>query len=157
MRLGKIVFAALVISGAVFLSSCLHKSPTQGFLEIRDTASGRVYGKWPLEEAGEFSIEFIHSVNQSPVRETFAIQGDMLRLSSLRFYSFGAGIPSDLEEGQQLSRDGDAMLITGFNTSYRELNYIVGTVSDHLLFINGETISLSWLCGRNTHISISIK
>ena len=137
---------------------CLHnKSHEQSFLEIRDSASGRVYGKWPLAEADEFSIEFIHSVNQSSVRETFVAIQDMIRLRQLRFYSFGAGIPSSLEEGQELGRDGDALIITGFNTSFSELNYIVGTVSDHLLIINGETISLRDLCGKNAHISISLK
>ena len=64
---------------------------------------------------------------------------------------------SDLEEGLTLSRDEDAMVITGFNASYRELNYIVGTVSDHLLILNGDVYSLRELCGRNAHISIYFK
>ena len=126
-------------------------------MEIRDSGSGRIYHRRHLEEGGEFAIEFIHSVNQSPVRETFAAEGRMIRLVALRFYSFGAGIPSYLEEGQQLSRDGDAMLITGFSTAMRELNYIVGTVSDHLLFIDGEEVSLRELCGRNAHITIRLR
>jgi hypothetical protein len=46
------------------------------------------------------------------------------------------------------------MLITGFNITFRELNYIVGTVSDHLLIIGDETLSLGELCGRNAHITI---
>jgi hypothetical protein len=64
---------------------------------------------------------------------------------------------SDLEEGQTLIQDGDAMIISGFRVSSKELNYIIGTVSDHLLFINGETISLRELCGKNAHINIRIK
>ena len=126
-------------------------------LEIRDTVSGKVYGKWALEGAGEFSIEFIHSVNQSHVRETFKIEGRKIRPVSARFFSFGAGMASDLEEGQKLSRDGDALVISGFSSSYRELNYIVGTVSDHLLFINNTVYSLRDLCGKNAHITIYSK
>ena len=148
------VFAALVISGAVFFTGFFQKNREKSSLEVRDQDSGKVYGKWFLEEGGEFSIEFIHSVNQSPVKDTFIIENGMIRLLSLRFYAFGAGMPTSLEEGQELSRDGDAMIITGFNSSFRELNYIVGTISDHLLFINGETVSLRELCGRNAHISI---
>ena len=140
---------ALVISGAVIY--IVHYKPR--VLELRDSVSGRVYGKWPLGEAG-FSVEFIHSVNQSPVRETFTAEGRKIRPLKLLFYSFGAGMPSDLEEGQKLSRDGDALVLSGFSTSFRELNYIVGTVSDHLLFINGEVISLRELCGRNAHVTI---
>jgi hypothetical protein len=78
----------------------------------------------------------------------------MLLPQKASFSSFGAGMQSDLEEGQTLTRNGDNLVITGFTASYRELNYIVGTVSDHLLFVNGETVSLRELCGQNAHIII---
>ena len=127
------------------------------YLEIRDSVSGKVYGKWLFDETGEFSIEFIHSVNQSPVRETFVTEGKLIKIDSARFSSLGAGMTSCLVEGQMLNRDGDFLVLSGFNTSFDELNYIVGTVSDHLLLINEETVSLRDLCGRNAHITIRIK
>ena len=148
-----IFLTALGISGAVFYIVCVRNNSGQ-FLEIKDTSSNRVYGKWSLEESSEFSIEFIHSVNQSPVKETFVIEGKSIRLLSVRFFSFGAGMQSDLDEGQQLTRDGDAMVISGYKTSFKELNYIVGTVSDHLLYINGDVYSLRELCGKNAHITL---
>ena len=64
---------------------------------------------------------------------------------------------SVLEEGQTFEWDGDAMVISGFTASFKELYYIVGTVSDHLLEINGETVSLRDLCGRNAHITLCIE
>ena len=149
-----VLLAALLVSGAAF---SYHYRAEFRILEIRDTGSGKVYGKWRLEKAGEFSIEFVHSVNQSPVRETFAVEGGMIRPKTVRFSSFGAGMQSDLEEGQKLSRDGDAMIISGFNALFTELHYIVGTVSDHLLLINGETLSLRDLCGRNAQITLRLR
>jgi hypothetical protein len=146
------VLAALVITGAVFYT--VHSRSKNQFLEIRDAVSGKLYGKWPLKETDEFAIEFIHSVHQSPVREMYTIEDKMIQPTAVRFSSFGAGMLSDPEEGQILSRDGDAMLIVGFSSSFKELNYIVGTVSDHLLFINGDTVSLQKLCGKNAHIII---
>jgi len=123
-------------------------------LVIRDSESGRVYERRAVGDGGEFAIEFIHSVNQSPVRETFRLDGRHIRPLSVRFYSFGAGMNTGLEDGQIMERDGDAVIITGFNRAFDELNYIVGTVSDHLLIINGETVSLRELCGKNAHITI---
>ena len=154
-----LIIAALVCTWAAFYTFYTKKGPVSGnqVLEIRDTATGRIYGQWPLEEGGKFAIEFVHSVNQSPVRETFINEGSVIRLFSVRFFSFGAGMQSDLEEGWELSRDGDAIVISGFSTTFRELNYIVGTVSDHFLFLNGETISLRELCGRNAQITIRLK
>ena len=153
------MLAALVITGAVFfVSNCSRLSVNRGrLLEIRDGGSGKVYGKFLLDETGEFAIEFVHSVHQSPVRETFRAVSGMIRLASVHFASFGAGMQSDLEEGQTLSRDGDAVVISGYTAQFKELNYIVGTVSDHLLIVNGEIISLRNLCGRNAHIAIRIK
>jgi hypothetical protein len=154
------ILAALGISGAAIYVLYFKGGQNSGkirTLEIRDTGSGRIYGKWPVETDGEFSVEFIHSVNQSPVRETFVIEGESIRPVRARFFSFGAGMQSDLGEGQTLSRDGDAVIISGFDVSYKELNYIVGTVSDHILFIRDEEISLRNLCGKNAHITIRIK
>jgi len=148
-----ILSAVLVIIGAAFLSAHIKNNRV---LEIRDINSGQLYGRWSLEK-NEFAIEFVHSVNQSPVREFFTVEGRTIRPKKVRFSSFGAGMQSDLLETQTLTRDGDAMIINGFNTSFKELNYIVGTVSDHLLFINDECLSLRDLCGRNAHVRIRIK
>lgn len=145
--------AALVVSGAALYTASCSGTGNARVLEIRDASSGKLYGKWPLP-TGEFAVEFIHSVHKSPVRETFTIEDKMIRPREARFSSFGAGMQSDLQEGQTLERDGDALIIRGFTASFRELNYIVGTVSDHLLYINGETVSLRELCGRNAHITI---
>ena len=157
-----IMLAALVISGAVFYVIYNKDFGRSGeekktVLVVKDTGTGRVYGKWPLEEDELFAIEFVHSVNQSPVTESFRPENGMIRSVAVRFFSFGAGMQSDLKEGQTLSRDGDAMLISGLNTSFKGLNYIVGTVSDHLLIIRNEPVSLRELCGRNSHVTIYLE
>ena len=156
------MLTALVIAGAVFFAVII--IGLNPVLEIRDSNSGKRYGSWQFEEEKEFSVEFIHSVNKSPVRETFTIEKDMIRLKSLRFYSYGAGIPSYLDEGQTMTRDGDALLITGFTSSFKKISYIIGPYSDHLLIINNDIISLRELTGlnsntggRNANITIQLK
>ena len=150
------MLAALAIFGAACIFLGCHPEPETGFLEIRNTNSGRLHGRLPIEEYGRFAIEFIHSVNQSPVTEFFRVENGMIRLLAVRFFSYGAGIQSDLQEGQTLNRDGDAMILSGLNTSFKELNYIIGTVSDHLLIIDEQVISLRELFGRNAQITIYI-
>jgi len=150
-RLNNGRYTALALAAALCaLSSC----GGYNALEIRDSNSGKVYQRYHLDKDSEFAIEFIHSVNASPVRETFVIAGGTIKPVSVRFYAFGAGMQSELEAGQVMNRDGDAMIISGFNRASSELHYIVGTVSDHLLYINGDTISLRNLCGQNAHITL---
>lgn len=128
-------------------------------LTIRDAESGSIYGTWSGVE--QFSIEFVHSVHQSPVSECFQVEGNRIRPVATRFFAFGAGMQAELGEGQQMSREGDALVITGFTQTFQELKYIVGTVSDHILYIHqekekGERISLRERCGKNAHIVIRI-
>ena len=126
-------------------------------IEIVNAKTGRIYGRRNIEKTGEFAIEFIHSVNNSTVREIYRLEEKEIRSTAVRFYSFGAGMQAELEDGQQIIRDGDALVITGLSRIFPELNYIVGTVSDHILLINNESISLGKLCGKNTPVTLRVK
>ena len=104
-----------------------------------------------------FSVEFIHSVNQTPLKDTYIIEDNQIRAYSTTYRSFGAGVQTALEEGQTMTYDEDGnMVITGFDITYDPLRYIVGTVSDHILTIDGKEISLRNLCGRNAKVVFEI-
>jgi len=150
------VLAALVFSGAaLYLRVNGWRGKDSGVLVIRDTDSGRVYGKRSVPDM-QFAVEFVHSVHQSPVREFFQIDGGSGSITpvSVRFHAFGAGMYSELGEGQTLGRDGDALVVSGFSTSFKELKYLLSPVTDNRLIINGNEESLRDLCGVNTHITL---
>ncbi|GHU17548.1 hypothetical protein FACS1894163_08590 [Spirochaetia bacterium] len=126
-------------------------------LVIVETESGRIFWQRKIYRGDEFAVEFIHSVNQTPVRDTFRIEGRNIAPVSTLFYNFGAGMQTDLSEGQQLTRRGDALVISGFTQTFKELNFIVGTVSDHIFFFGEEKISLRDLCGRNAHLTFRVE
>jgi hypothetical protein len=145
--------ALLVLAGAAAFFA-----GGQRTLAAVDAGTGTVYGRWPVKDGTEFFVEFVHSVNQSPVRDVFQVRGRRILPVAAVFSSFGAGMQTDLEAGQTLSRDPVGTLrITGFTASYRDLTYIVGTVSDHILGINNIKISLRDLCGRNAHITLRVR
>ncbi|MBQ4626284.1 MAG: DUF1850 domain-containing protein [Clostridia bacterium] len=104
-----------------------------------------------------FSVEFIHSVNQTPVKDTYIIENGQIKAYSTTYRSFGAGVQTALGEGQTMTFDDDGnMIITGYDIAYDPLRYIVGTVSDHILEIGGEEISLRNMCGRNARVVFEI-
>jgi hypothetical protein len=109
----------------------------------------------------EFAIEYIHSVHQTPVSETFTIVPDGSAWGFLpteaRFYDFGAGMQSELAPGETMVIEDGAIVIRGFSRVLPRLNYIVGTVSDHWLCIKGLKISLRDMCGRNAQVSFICK
>lgn len=104
-----------------------------------------------------FSVEFVHSVNQTPVKDAYIIRDGQIKAHSTTYRSFGAGVQTALGEGQTMTYDEDGnMIITGFDIAYDPLRYIVGTVSDHILEIGGEEISLRDMCGRNAKVVFEI-
>ena len=148
------VFLALILFNFI---SC--KKQTEGFsvIEIADSSSGKIYGRKLIKDGNEFAIEFIHSVNNSAVHEIFKSEGKNIISIAVRFYSFGAGMQTELDEGLIMTRDGEAFVISGFNKTFKELNYIVGTVSDHLLITGDDCVSLRDMCGKNAHVTLRIR
>ena len=145
-----ITAAIITVIAAVGLSSrCL---------TLRDSDSGRLIARWPVDEGAEFSIEFVHSVNQTPVRDVFVVAGMCLRPVETFFFSYGAGMQSELEPGQTLvTHDDGSQSITGYNTESEALHYIVGTVSDHVLTIGGDDLSLRDFCGRSAAVTLRVE
>ena len=129
---------------------------TFGFAQaliIEDTISSEAIARFDLFEGESFSIGFVHSVNQSPVEETYQILEGKIWLISCLYYHFGAGVLTEVQPGQEMVAQPDGgMLIRGLFYEIDELLYIVGTVSDHVLKIKGKIVSLRELCGQNRKI-----
>ena len=157
-RARQIVFTAaaltiiLIVMAAVIF--CL-KRPGRGTLILEDPQSKTKYAEYKMTGGDIFSIEFIHSVNKSPVIDYFEIRNDGIYGIKTVYYGFGAGVPTELEEGQTLTYGEDgSMIISGFNVKLDPLIYRVGTVSDHILTLpDGQKISLRDLCGRSSRVS----
>lgn len=125
-------------------------------LVLRDGDTGRVYGKFRIKEGDEFSVGFIHSVNKSPLIDVYEIRDHKIYVVRTIYYAFGAGVQTEIEDGQTLSFGDDGeMIVSGFDREMPHLSYIVGTVSDHTLTIGGKEISLRELCGRNSTVEFS--
>ena len=152
----RLIFAAIlmiIITAAAVLMSGL--CTPYLVMYVSDTNTRYITQK--AEDGLMFSVEFIHSVNQTPVKDTYIIEDNQIRAYSTTYRSFGAGVQTALEEGQTMTYDDDGnMVITGFDITYDPLRYIVGTVSDHILTIDGKEISLRDLCGRNAKVVFQI-
>jgi len=140
----------VLLAAVIVVLICLPQT-----LVVRDADSGKIYMTSRCPDGTEFLVEFTHSVNLSPVIDTFRAENGEIRAVKAKFYAFGAGMPTELNPGESFAFTEDgAMEITGITTVYDSLNYIVGTVYDYYLTIGGETVNLRELCGRNAHVEI---
>lgn len=154
----KIVAAviALAVTAAAFciyvLLFCGEK------LVLYNSETGVVYKTFRVEEGSEFAVEFIHSVNKSPVKDVFVVRSGEIVADRTVYSAFGAGVQTEVEDGQTLEYDSMGnMVVSGFDIVFDKVKYIVGTVSDHVLYIEEESISLTELCGKNAHVAFELK
>ena len=146
-----VAVAIIMIAAALFLIS-------KPMLVLYDADSSKVYAKWDIYDTMIFSVEFIHSVNQSPVEDFFEIKDNDIYITATKYSAFGAGVQTEIGPGQSLSYDDEGnMIVSGFNMKFDKVNYVVGTVYDHILKIEGEQINLTQLCGRNAHVVFEIR
>ena len=148
-RIIKAAVLMIFITAAAVFIQCLS---TQ-YLVLYNADTGKNYITEKAEDGLMFSVEFIHSVNKTPVKDTFRIENGEIRAYSTVYRSFGAGVQTALEGDQKMTYDEEGnMIITGFDITYDPLRYCVGTVSDHVLTLGGEEISLRGMCGRQTNV-----
>lgn len=147
------VIALAVSAVTFFMSACGGDT-----LTLYNSETGEVYETFTVREGSEFAVEFIHSVNKSPVKDVFVIRGGKIVADRTVYSAFGAGVQTEIDEGQILEYDGNGnMVVSGFDTVFPSVRYIVGTVYDHVLYIEGASISLTELCGRNSHVAFELR
>ena len=145
---------AAVLIAAVILLISLTFSGT--YLVLEDDETGEIYNKIPVKDLDEFEITFTHSVNKSPVTDIYQIRSGDIYLTGNIYYNFGAGVPTEIYDGQSLTYgENGEMIISDMDTIMPHLVYVIGTVTDYYLSVNdGEKICLQELYGTNKHIRI---
>ena len=126
------------------------------YLVLRNGDTDEEFARFRVSEGEEFSVTFIHSVNQYPLTDVYQIRDGKIYVIRTIYNNFGAGVQTEIEEGQTLEiNENGEMVVSGFDQEMPWLSYIVGTVSDHTLTIHEEEISLRELCGRNSKVKFS--
>lgn len=149
------IAAVVVMTAAVAVIFALINDTFK--LVICDTENGRIYAEYEISEREEFSISFIHSVNLTEVTDCYYADGNIIVCDRCIYSSFGAGMPTEWEENWQVSYEGDKITLSNLDIRQEKVNYIVGTVYDHVLHINGEDVVLNELCGKNAAVALRIK
>lgn len=147
--------AALILVAAVIMIINVTDAPE---LVLKNRETGHIYAKYDFDYGQVFSVSFIHSVNQSEVVDYYRRGEDnKIICFANRFHSFGAGMPESWPDGAVVENDGDGILVSNLNIELDDMTYIVGTVSDHILELDGQKISLRDLCGKNAEVTFELK
>ena len=131
----------------------------QDVLVIYNYDTGKECMTINLNGEKEFSIEFLHSVNLSNVKEIYKIDGNEIVCHTLVYSAFGAGMPDELDPSLTLSYDSEGnMVITGYDIRFSNKNPLTVAISipyDHVLTVGDKSYSLGDNVGHGTIVTIS--
>ncbi len=147
---------AVILALVIISSKPLFTDPVQCVV-MTNAETDEVYFQQPLEADGVFSVSYIHSVNKSNVEEYYRLEEDELYLFRARYRAFGAGVATELDEGQTLSYEDGYMIIENIHYQIPNLVYRVGTVSDPLIHIGTQTWHMKDLAPPLTSVRFTIQ
>lgn len=126
------------------------------FLVAKDFKTGQYLNLWKVKDKEEFTIEYTHSVEKSPVTEKYKIYGDSLILLETSFKSYGAGLPATTEYKFELTEDG--FRIYDINKEYKEVIYRTGAeIANHELTIGDKVYNFLDFSERRTGVEFSME
>ncbi|HLS53447.1 MAG TPA: DUF1850 domain-containing protein [Tissierellaceae bacterium] len=92
---------------------------------------------WKIKNGQVFSIEYIHSVEQSPVIENFLVKGRDIILQDTYFHSYGAGLPATTPYKFEITEDG--LRVYDINLKIEDLIYRTsGEGREHKLILGNK-------------------
>lgn len=157
----KIINAIVVVTMALLvLSSCKKSNLENKNLVLYNYKMGYVIKKIPIKNDDFFSIEFMHSVNKSPVIDYYKFNDkNEIYVYKTIYYGFGAGVETELENNETLRYGDDgSMIIENIDKKIDNLVYYLSDLYDHTLRINDkDKMSLWEICGKKIMIKIQIE
>ena len=113
---------------------------------VVDSVSGETIVSEPVGEDSEIRIEYIHSVEKTPVVQHYTVEGTTLVLSHSEFRSYGAGLPSTAE----VERTDDAGFVRQIDEPREQITLRPGETAGHTLMVDGEEFDLVSLADGET-------
>lgn len=105
-------------------------------LVVADADSGDRLFEIPVCQGDEVTVSYMHSVQRTPVKDVYVVDGTELRAERSVFHSFGAGLPTE-----DVERTDDGYVVEG-SGSHDELSVVPGEIAQHKLEIGGERYDL---------------
>jgi hypothetical protein len=125
-------------------------------LRIEGSRNEEVLIELPVREGDRFSLAYIHSSDQTPVRDTFLIEKEgRLFLIEEAFLWYGAGLEFQQREGLKVVFDEKWTRIQ-LRRPLPDFRIRVGRVANQIVTFQGRSIPLSSLAKPGEGLSFSI-
>lgn len=100
----------------------------------------------PVEQDTEVALEYMHSVERTPVTDVYVVSDGALVSDRMLFSSFGAGLPSQAD----VTRQGNRYRYRPPEQQFDPLIVTTGHVADHDLVVDGRRYDLAGIADGGT-------
>lgn len=128
-RTGPITVALVVIT--LVVGGLAVTAPVDRALVVSDADTGEPLLTVPVEGGTTVDLEYTHSVEKTPVRDSYEVRGAELDNVRMEFSSYGAGLPAN----QEVRRD-DGSFVFDPDRTYGRLVVSPGSVAGHELVVD---------------------
>lgn len=126
------------------------------YLQLRDFHQQEMIGIVPVRMQDEFQVEWIHSVELTPWRETYKVTGfSGMELAETSFRSFGAGVPADFQ-GANVSVQEGWITVSDLHEQRDKVLYLI-TRDDYSLSLEMQKWKLSDVLPLGTSLELSVR
>ncbi|MBH0156967.1 DUF1850 domain-containing protein [Fictibacillus sp. 5RED26] len=124
---------------------------------IEDGKTGKSLAFFDAKQGSEFSIEYIHSIHKTPVREIYQVHNEEILQTEMRFQEFGVGMPSGADEGEVFAQKGENYILSNMKRTFPSLDIRIGQIiANHTLLLKGHEYPFSGLSEKGSWVSIKV-
>ena len=136
-----VVVSVTVLAGSVVAAAV----PAGQAVVVTDATSGDRLLAVPVENGSTITVAYTHSVERTPVRDVYTVDGQRLVMTRMEFSSYGYGLPARAEVEQV-----DGQFVTYPDWSGANLTVKPGHIAGHKLVVDGRTYDLVRLSNAET-------
>lgn len=126
--------------------------PPTTTLLVEDAATGEPMLAIPVANGTNVTLAYTHSVEKTPVRDVYRVDGDRLVMVRMEFSSFGAGLPARAN----VTETADGTYVYDPPGSFEELYVQPGEVAGHRLLVGDREFDLVELSdGRTVRLHLA--
>ncbi|MDS0260154.1 DUF1850 domain-containing protein [Haloarcula sp. S1CR25-12] len=111
--------------------------PTGRALVVADAETGEAYLQTPVENGTAVTLAYTHSVEKTPVRDVYVVDGDRLVAARMTFESYGWGLPSRANVTRE-----DGRFVSDPSGAYQRITVAPGDVAGHRLRVGNRSYDL---------------
>jgi len=149
------VLAALAVIVVIVLVTALLRPRAMVLQAV--AGGGRVLYERQAAPGDEFEIRYTHSVARTLVIEKFRVTPDrQMLLYETVYQDFGAGLPSEPDEGAKMELTPFGVRITGMERVMSSIPLRVGSIARHQIALGSDVIDLISLVESGERVDIAV-